>query len=379
MSALALSFALICAAQDAAAFIVPKTHLAQDQVRVAMEHAARIPVVEAKLNGRGPYRFLLDTGAGGHGRIDRKLAAELQLPAAGEVVAGDGTGVNDRRARLLAVDCVELGAARFEGLQFLEGDYANRLPGAAGVAGVLGYGLFADLLWTVDYPHQALILRRGALAADAPHVIGYDDARGVASVPLRLGAHELHAHVDSGNMGGLMLPSSWLRRLNLIGQPMERGRAATTNNEVPVVVAEFEDALQIAGHRFQRSTADFAELFQTANLGYDALRPFALTFDPKNRRLQFAHGGGDLVLAPAPPRFGVALRPTHAGLEVDQIMAGSRAERAGLLAGDLILEVDGAAAAALHDSGQLGAIFGSGRPLRLRLRRGGEELELAVP
>ena len=44
-----------------------------------------IPVVEVKIGGKGPYRFGIDTGAQGYGRISPELAEELGLPKVGEV------------------------------------------------------------------------------------------------------------------------------------------------------------------------------------------------------------------------------------------------------------------------------------------------------
>ena len=46
---------------------------------------ASIPVVEVRIGGKGPYRFAIDTGAQGHGRISTALAEELGLPKVGEV------------------------------------------------------------------------------------------------------------------------------------------------------------------------------------------------------------------------------------------------------------------------------------------------------
>jgi hypothetical protein len=46
---------------------------------------AAIPVVEVTIGGKGPYKFAIDTGAQGHGRISTALAEELGLPKVGEV------------------------------------------------------------------------------------------------------------------------------------------------------------------------------------------------------------------------------------------------------------------------------------------------------
>src|SRR5205814_272541 len=46
------------------------------------------PVVDVLINGKGPYRFIVDTGAS-HSVIDSALAKELGLPVLGETHMGD--------------------------------------------------------------------------------------------------------------------------------------------------------------------------------------------------------------------------------------------------------------------------------------------------
>src|SRR3990170_3481225 len=58
---------------------------------------ATIPVVEVRIGGKGPYRFAIDTGAEGHGRISAALAEELGLPKIGEAgTPGPGGAVATR-------------------------------------------------------------------------------------------------------------------------------------------------------------------------------------------------------------------------------------------------------------------------------------------
>ena len=41
------------------------------------------PYVSVMVNGRGPFRFLIDTGTGGQALVTPELAEELLLPVAG--------------------------------------------------------------------------------------------------------------------------------------------------------------------------------------------------------------------------------------------------------------------------------------------------------
>lgn len=46
--------------------------------------------VDAFVNQRGPFRFMVDTGASGYARVDAKLVKELNLAITGEITNSDG-------------------------------------------------------------------------------------------------------------------------------------------------------------------------------------------------------------------------------------------------------------------------------------------------
>lgn len=346
-------------------------------VRVPMETAHGMAVVEAKINGKGPYRWIVDTGAAGQGRIDAALAQELELPQAGEAIAGDGSGRNQETRRTVHVDEIELGGVKFEGLELLVGQYAERASGGEPVQGVLGFGLFADWLLTLDYPGGALELRHGELPAQGDaQVMEYTHARAIPAVKLRLGDLEFEADLDTGSMGGLMLPLAWKDQLHLKGEPQVVGKARTTLNEFEILEADCEDALQFAGCRVQPLRVGFAEIFPRANLGQRVLSRFALSFDQRNARLRVVEGK-------APPagadsgRLGVMLRIEGDRAVVDSVDAGSRAARAGLQAGDVLLEADGEPFQQMMERDPSGKAFRAVR--KLKLQRGGATLELEIP
>ena len=79
-------------AQERPDFGKPVLDMDQAEVRVEMDHASGHIVLEATVQGKGPYLFLLDTGAAGHGRIDRSLVDELGIEIVGEIEASDGSG-----------------------------------------------------------------------------------------------------------------------------------------------------------------------------------------------------------------------------------------------------------------------------------------------
>jgi S1-C subfamily serine protease len=80
---------------------------------------------------------------------------------------------------------------------------------------------------------------------------------------------------------------------------------------------------------------------------------------------------------PLPPRLAAAL-DRRSGIEVAQVVEGSPAARAGLRAEDLIVEVDGVPTGRVDDLQRLMASELIGRPVRARVLRRGEELDVEL-
>src|SRR6478609_11174843 len=77
-----------------------------------------IPVVEVTIGGKGPYKFAIDTGAQGHGRISTALAEQLGLPKVGEVGTPAPGGTVATRAVYGAPE-VSVGAVSFRNLDLV--------------------------------------------------------------------------------------------------------------------------------------------------------------------------------------------------------------------------------------------------------------------
>jgi S1-C subfamily serine protease len=100
----------------------------------------------------------------------------------------------------------------------------------------------------------------------------------------------------------------------------------------------------------------------------------ALMREGRFRRAFFGIAGGR---RPLPPRVARTL-DRSAGLEVVEVVPGSPAARAGLRREDLVVEVDGAPVADAGDLQRLMLAEAIGRPLQVRVFRGGELLDLTV-
>src|SRR6266567_1096102 len=100
----------------------------------------------------------------------------------------------------------------------------------------------------------------------------------------------------------------------------------------------------------------------------------ALMREGRFRRAFFGIAGGR---RPLPPRVAQAL-DRSAGLEVVEVIPGSPAGRAGIRREDLLVDVDGVPIADAGDLQRLMVGEAIGRPVRVRVFRGGELVELTL-
>lgn len=260
-------------------------------VDVEMQRSGHLPVVSVMVNGKGPFRFAIDTGAAGALRADSTLVAKLGLRKVGEVRGGDPSGKNTRTMDVVEVQSLEVGGARFEGLTAAVRDYNERRMGDP-VDGILGFALFSDCLLTLDYPGNRVKIGRGALpAANGRDVLAFDMARGIPSVKLQVDSVWVDADVDAGSMGGFSLPASYVARLPLAGPPRVVGRARTVSNEFEITAADLKGTVRLGANEFPGATISFQPVFPMANVGSRVLQDFSVTFDQKNRRMRLKRAG----------------------------------------------------------------------------------------
>lgn len=256
----------------------PPPSFVGERTDVAMDVSKGMPLVTVTIAGK-PYRFGVDTGAVGHGRISPILAGELGLTVSGEVMAGDGSGQAQLR-RTFALPELTLGEVRFTGLNVLE---LARLPD--GVSGILGLGLFQGHLLSLDYGGGKLKLSREALPASAA-TYAEDPRRGGINLPAKLGGESIIARLDTGNaIGALIVPAALAERLPKTGAVRVAGQARTGVSSMEIKEADVALTLSIAEAELPLTKITFPSLDDAANLGSRALAGAVLKIDQANRRI----------------------------------------------------------------------------------------------
>ena len=174
---------------------------------VPMTLAEHQPGVEVRLNGRGPYNVLVDTGASPAIAVTAALARELGLRRNLGFVrlhAANGRWVRGGRTRLRSI---RLGDAVFHDVPAVILDI-----GEPSFDAVIGMGLFSRGVVTFDFPARRLSLRPGGLDPADPDTFTSPLVYGVPLVPVTApvadGCLTVPVLLDTGSNTGLVLPDS---------------------------------------------------------------------------------------------------------------------------------------------------------------------------
>lgn len=164
----------------------------------------------ALINGKGPYRLLVDTGGSLLLSLDQTVAEEIGLKS---VVSGSIRGVSGKdQAGQALVDDLTLGSIRMS--RVLTRIFDVKAAAANTCDGILGTGVFAHARMTFDFVNGRLVISASspdaAPGVEAPlRIVG--DAKLVSPVKVNGGAGL--ALIDSGADSAVLSPGK-LRALN---------------------------------------------------------------------------------------------------------------------------------------------------------------------
>src|SRR5579863_2549518 len=227
-----------------------------------------IPVVSVTINGRGPFRFFLDTGASVT-VIDRSLAGELNLAHAGTIRVGDPASPQAIVADIVSIDHLTIGQAELSTVQALSWDRSSLIPSPDAPRGVLGMPLFANLLVTIDYPHgRARVATATLPAPNGVDLFGYDQTLGGSfEVMVTVAGTSMKAVIDSGSGGGISFPTSAIDQLPLVAPPIAVGRGRTVAGGAAILGATLKGSFVLGGYRLDNPEVTFNERLRGVNIG----------------------------------------------------------------------------------------------------------------
>lgn len=258
-----------------------------------------LPVVSVMVNGRGPFRFGVETGAH-FVAVSPTLATQLGLIRTG--------GPDD--APEFRVDSIAIGGATFSGVP------VSQLGGATGVDGLLGWPFWSGVRVTIDYPAGRLRISRDPLPPpDGLDVLALSRLGDFWGVPILLGGKGYTAVVDTRSTGGFGVTPTVAATLSFTAPPTVIGRAGgAAIKPVEVKRGILAGDIQLGRYTFPRPPIAIRPLPpafpQEPIVGAQVLSSFVVALDVSHGRIQLTHPGSDVIaLADAPPQ-GAAPPPS---------------------------------------------------------------------
>jgi hypothetical protein len=345
--------------------------------------------VEATLNGKGPYTFIVDTG--GHTLLSPRIAAEAGLKVVGEgATSGAGEGKSTTgyaRYREIALGPVRL----TDQPAFITNIYDRSIEGIA-VDGMVGFELFSRFAVRLDYGAKTMTITdfanfdpRGAGTAipfkfydHLPAVQGMID-----DVPARF-------DIDTGSRMEVDVTSPFVAR-NKLRDRYRPGISAITGWGVGGASRSYVVRLpsltlggvkvdSVVGGLSEAKGGSISDPNYEGNVGSGLLKRFVVSFDYPRQAMYLK------PLDPPPAdaghfdRSGLWINAADAGFTVTEVAAGGPAEAAGVHKGDIITAINGtpARSSELSDARTLLRSLPAGTAVELSLDRGGAALTVRV-
>ncbi|HYA95088.1 MAG TPA: aspartyl protease family protein, partial [Terriglobales bacterium] len=312
--------------------------------------------VEVKLNDKGPFRVLCDTG--GANIITPALARELGLKSEG-ALQGRGVGEKSEDVGLVKMESLRVGDASLSNQVFAvyPMEPFSAVEGIP-INGLIGYEVFRRFVVRVDYEHHLITLM-------TPSAFNYKGEGTV--VPFQFNAHipqvdgavdgiEGKLDIDTGSRASLTLLAPFAEKHDLAshyGAKLEAvtgwgvggaARGLVTRAKV-LRLGKVEILAPVTELSLQKKGA-FINPYIAGNVGAGVLKRFNITFDYAHQQLIFERNANydkpDVF-----DRSGMWLNQSGGTFEVMDVIAGGPAAVAGIKVGDKILAINGRGAGQL--------------------------------
>ncbi len=309
------------------------------------------------IDGKGPFRFLFDTG--GQNIVDADVAKQLGLGAAGGA-AGSGVGAATEAIQFATVDALGVGGATLRKQTFAVAPVHAGFGMSSGkpVDGLIGFEVLARFVTTFDYGTNTVVLRTPDAAKPVTQgkTIPFAFNGGHPMVDCAIGGYAGSCVLDTGSRIGLTVLTPFLAAHPSI---VPSNVTAVGANGFGVGGAALgrlgRTTLQLAGYTIPEVITDlsaqtkgaFADPYYAGNVGAGVLKRFEVTFDYAHQTVAFVPDAG-FAAHDTYDRSGAFLVTQGGKIIVADVRPGTPAAAAGLMRGDVLAAVDG------HDGGTLG-------------------------
>lgn len=313
--------------------------------------------VEAVINGKEGFRFLVDTG--GANVLTPKAMERLGLEGQGTFEAR-GVGEKSEEVGFTEVKRLGLGTVELRDQVFFVIDMGS-LYDVEGVDfdGLVGFEVFKRFVVTIDYERGRLVLTRPEAFeyGGAGKVIPFTFDGHTPQVQGAIDGHEGLFTIDTGSRSSLTLHGPFAAESGLAEKHAAAPRVLSGWGVGGGVRARVVRAgvLRLGKEEVRAPVMDisdqekgaFADSHVAGNVGGGVLKRFTVTFDYGEKRM-ILERNGLYALPDTYDRAGLWLNRDGDAFAVMDVTPGGPAEGAGLRAGDRIVAIDGRPASELR-------------------------------
>ena len=257
-------------------------NLVKKEVHIPIDLSTQRPIIALNINGKGPYKFIFDTGAG-RNFIDEELSKELKLEVIGkDSIGSPGTNRQVMSNRVLVSQISITNALTSKGINMNTMPLRKMLP----VDGVIGGFFFKNYLLSIDYPKSILKITQGELKKNADGVIPFSKDSRILSTEISIAGNRLEAHLDSGNSGNIDIPFSLKDKLEFVKEPIEDGIIRTSLASHKRWKATLKGDVVIGNMVYKSPEVNLIEGFEFVNLGFLFFNQSQITIDGLNNLLK---------------------------------------------------------------------------------------------
>lgn len=324
-----------------------------NQTSVPFELVDNHVYLSVRLNGKGPYRFIFDTG--GANIVDPAVAREIGAVGRGSAQA-QGVGAKTESFAFANVDSLQIGDAVVRRQLFAIAPTRAGFGIAAGqpVDGLIGFEVLSRFVTTFDYDDGRVVFQMpGAQPPAGSDVIPFVFDGRQPQFGCTIARVAAQCTLDTGSRASISLmtpfvaahPSvvpSDVTAVGVNGFGVGGGSYGKLGRIADIGIGRFDVRNAIADISMQTKGA-FASPFVSANVGGGILKRFTMTLDYGKETMALQQGRG-FDVPDSYERAGVFLIAPGGRYVVYDVRPGTPAARAGLLKGDVIDAVDGVSA-----------------------------------
>jgi predicted aspartyl protease len=204
-------------------------------VEIPFEFVRGSVVIQAMVNGKGPFSMLLDTGAD-PSIVDLDTAKSIGLEIASKGEQGSGGGKDANPAYETSLPAVQLDSLTATNVAALAMDL-SKISAALGrpIGGVLGYSLLKARIVQIDYPNRTVrFMTKAPSCAEAVHSgvgrctsLSFRYKDDILATGVKVNGKRVTTNFDTGSNGKFQIAPAAVEKLSL-GEDVARAHPTSS-------------------------------------------------------------------------------------------------------------------------------------------------------